>query len=67
MNPEIIKMVSDEIRLKTVPFADYEQIVRFTILAHDFTIDTGELTPTLKVKRRFVQDKYKDLIEKMYP
>ncbi len=66
-NPSVIKLISDEIQIKTARLADYEQIRRFTILPNDFSIETGELTPTLKVKRRFVENKYKDLIDSMYP
>jgi long-chain acyl-CoA synthetase len=46
--------------------ASYAQVKRFTILPTDFTQDGGELTPTLKVKRRDVRTKYADVIESMY-
>ncbi len=42
------------------------QIRAFTLLAEDFTIDGGELTPTLKVKRRVVDEKFRDVINRMY-
>jgi long-chain acyl-CoA synthetase len=42
------------------------QIRAFTLLVDDFTIDGGELTPTLKVKRRVIDEKYKDVIDRMY-
>jgi long-chain acyl-CoA synthetase len=44
----------------------YETIKKFRILAEDFTIDAGELTPTLKVKRGKIEEKYSDLIDTMY-
>lgn len=44
----------------------HEQIKRFAIIAQPFTIERGELTPTLKVRRRFVAEHYKDLIEALY-
>jgi long-chain acyl-CoA synthetase len=47
-------------------FARVEQVKKFTILPRAFTIDAGELTPTLKVKRRVIYDRYASEIEKMY-
>ena len=44
----------------------WERVKQFELLPQDFSEATGELTPTLKVKRRVVQQRYRDLIEKMY-
>jgi long-chain acyl-CoA synthetase len=44
----------------------YEQIKRFAILPRDFTMDAGEITPTLKLKRRVVHDHFADVIERLY-
>ena len=46
--------------------AQYEKIKKITLIPHEFSIDAGELTPTLKVKRRVVEARYKDLIDRMY-
>jgi long-chain acyl-CoA synthetase len=46
--------------------ARYQTIKRITVLPHEFSVDGGELTPTMKVKRNVVADKYADVIEEMY-
>lgn len=65
--PSIIKLIDKEIKIRTAEFADYEQIRKFTVFPQDFSIESGEITPTLKVKRKFVEEKYKDAINAMYP
>jgi len=47
-------------------FARVEHVRKFTILPRDFSVDEGELTPTLKIKRRIVHDHFADEIEAMY-
>ncbi len=66
-NPGLLKLIDEEIKVRTVEFADYEQIRKFTIFPYDFSIESGEITPTLKVKRKFVEEKYKKIIDAMYP
>ncbi len=46
--------------------ADYERIAKFHILDHAWTIDSGDLTPSLKVKRNHISEKYKDVIEPLF-
>jgi long-chain acyl-CoA synthetase len=46
--------------------ASYAKVKRFAVLPGDFTIESGELTPTLKVKRKVVSHNYADLIESLY-
>jgi long-chain acyl-CoA synthetase len=46
--------------------AHFEQPKKVALLEHDFTIESGELTPTLKVKRRVVDKRYKALIDALY-
>jgi long-chain acyl-CoA synthetase len=47
-------------------FGDTEQVKRFKLVSYEWSIQTGELTPTLKLRRNFVIDKYKDVIEELF-
>jgi long-chain acyl-CoA synthetase len=60
---DLIQAVVDEVNTK---FAQVEQVKKFRILNHDLTIETGELTPSLKVKRNIVHEKYADIYDAMY-
>jgi len=59
-------MIKADVNRLTKELADYEKVKRIGLLAQEFSIDGGELTPTLKIKRRVVEEKYKDLIESLY-
>jgi long-chain acyl-CoA synthetase len=61
-----VKMVQQEVAQLTRGLADYERVRRVALLPEEFSIDSGELTPTLKVKRRVVDEKYGQLIEELY-
>ncbi len=65
-NPLIYALFKLRIDAMQNEFANYEQIKRFYILPEPFSIETGELTDTLKIKRAVVGEKYKDIIESMY-
>ncbi len=65
-NPKIYAVIDADIQNLTKDLARFEQIKRFTLMPKEFTIDDGELTPTLKVKRKVVSEKYADIINKMY-
>ncbi len=60
---ELIQGVLDQVNSK---YAQVEQIKKFKILDHDLSQETGELTPTLKVKRNIVYDRYADLFDALY-
>jgi long-chain acyl-CoA synthetase len=60
---ELIQGVLDEVNAK---YARVEQIKKFVILDHDLSQETGELTPTLKVKRNVVNEKYQPLFDRLY-
>jgi long-chain acyl-CoA synthetase len=61
-----IKLVQRDVAALTSELADYERIRRVALLPDEFTIDNGELTPTLKVKRRVIDKKFGELIEELY-
>ncbi len=59
-------LIDAEVKRLTVHLAQYETIKRFALLPEDFTFDNGSLTFTLKLKRRVVEEKYRDVIESLY-
>jgi long-chain acyl-CoA synthetase len=63
---KVRELVQKELDRANSDYAQVEQIKKFMILDHDLSIDTGELTPTLKVKRNVVHDRYSDMFESMY-
>ena len=60
---ELLQKDLDQFQKK---LANYERVRKFTILEQPFTIEGGELTPSLKVKRKVIEERYKDLIDDMY-
>jgi long-chain acyl-CoA synthetase len=66
-NPKVKDLYAREIEDLMRDYARVEQIRKFTLLDNEWSQDTDELTPTLKLKRRVISQKYKDIIESMYP
>jgi long-chain acyl-CoA synthetase len=64
--PAAVKLVQRDVADLTRELADYERIRRIALLPEEFTIDRGELTPTLKVKRRVIDEKFGDVIDELY-
>jgi len=62
----VVDMIKADVNRLTRELADYEKVKRIGLLAEEFSIDGGELTPTLKVRRRVVEEKYAELIESLY-
>ncbi len=65
-NQEIYKMIEERIAELQKNFASFEQIKKFTLLPHAFTMERGELTNTLKLRRSIINKIYKKEIELMY-
>jgi len=65
-NPEIIKLYEKIIEEHTSSLGRVEKIKKFAFLSNELTQEGGELTPTLKLKRKQIQDKYRAIIDKIY-
>ena len=63
---EMIDFLLDEVNRMTPDLASYERVKKIAVLDRDFEMGLGEVTPTLKVKRNIVEQKYADLIEALY-
>lgn len=64
--PVAIKLVQKDVAQLTKELADYQRVRRIALLPNEFSIDNGEMTPTLKVKRRVIDEKFGELIEELY-
>lgn len=65
-HPRVFEILKRAIEEKNGELASFETIKRFAILEDDFTEEAGELTPTLKVKRKFVNQKYRNVLDHLY-
>jgi long-chain acyl-CoA synthetase len=65
-NENVKKMMMERIETLQQQLAPYEQIKRITLLPHHFSMENGELTNTLKLRRPIINKNYKDVIDKMY-
>lgn len=65
-HPEIYKLIEKDIQTLQKNLANYERIRKFVILDKPFTIEGGELTPTLKIRRKVVEERYSHLIKDIY-
>ena len=65
-HPQVRALFENEVKALNADLARFEQIKRFALLPGELTQEADELTPTLKVKRRVVDKRYADTIEKLY-
>lgn len=66
-HPQVLAFMQrlvDQVNTRLAPF---EQVKRFALLDHDFTVETGELTPTMKVRRTLVETQYRDVVDSLFP
>jgi long-chain acyl-CoA synthetase len=65
MNPHWIKRVQQDAVGLTRELSDYERVKRVFLLPREFSIDKGEMTPTLKIKRNVIDEKYSEAIDEI--
>ena len=65
-NPDVIARIKKEVDEFNKDFGQTERIKKFEVLSREWTIDSGELTPTLKLRRKIIMEKFGSLIEKIY-
>mgnify|MGYP001496467245 FL=1 len=65
-NPKVIDRIQEEVDLANEKFGNWEKIKRFELTPNIWSIDGGELTPTLKLKRKSIKEKYQNLYTKIY-
>jgi long-chain acyl-CoA synthetase len=65
-NPEVIKRIDGEVETINEKFGNWEKVKRFELTPDVWSIDGGQLTPTLKLKRKIIKEIYKDLYAKIY-
>ena len=65
--PDVIALYQEIVDALNRELSQYERIKRIALLPAEFSIEGGELTPTLKVKRKVIEDKWRDAIESLYP
>ena len=65
-NPQLIAHLEQEIQERTASLASFEQPKKFSLLKEDFSIENGLLTPTLKLKRKPILERYQSEIDKLY-
>lgn len=63
---DVRRFMTDDVRKNTADLASYEQIRRIVVIPHEFTVESGELSPSMKIKRRVVEERYKSSIDQAY-
>jgi long-chain acyl-CoA synthetase len=65
-NPQVRELIRKEVETVNANLAGFEKIVAWELIPNEFTLETGELTPTQKVKRRVINQKYGEVINRLY-
>jgi long-chain acyl-CoA synthetase len=65
-HPDIHRVIEQTIQTRQKDLANFEKVRRFSLLDEPFTIENGEMTPSMKIRRKAVEERYQELIESMY-
>ena len=65
-HPKVVELFKDLVESFNTYFNHVEQIKKFELLSADWSIDTGEMTPKMSLKRKVIMEKYQDAIERIY-
>ncbi|MBK8465745.1 MAG: long-chain fatty acid--CoA ligase [Chloracidobacterium sp.] len=65
-HPRILDLFTRQIESYTPGLSQFERVKKFALLEHELTVENGELTPTLKIKRRVIDTKYQSIIDELY-
>jgi len=65
-HPRIVNLIERQVAELTENLSRFEKVKKIALLENELTVESGELTPTLKVKRRVIEEKYREIIEKIY-
>lgn len=65
-HPEVLKQFKKVVDRCNKNFGDTEQVKRYKLIGYSWSVDTGELTPTLKLRRKFIMKKHKELIDSLF-
>ena len=63
----VVGLIEAEVEAVNAGLSRYEQVKKFWIVPAEWSVESGELTPSLKLKRRIIQDKFKGLVDRLYP
>jgi long-chain acyl-CoA synthetase len=63
---DVREFMTHEVRVQTNDLASYEQIRRIALIPREFTVESGELSPSMKIKRRVVEQRYRHKIDEAY-
>ena len=64
--PQVLKIFTEEVNKLNRALSDPEKIVKYRLISDEWSPNTGELSPTLKLRRKFITDKYQVVLEEVY-